>query len=176
MLPLDGERKPRRFLQTPFHETMATLSPDGRWLAYVSDESSRREVYVQSFPGLPRDPSRGPGGSTALTAGGKWQISTEGGTEPVWARNGKELFYWNGAKMMAVDITTQPTFSAGTPRLLFEGRYERSRGFRANYDVTPDGERFVMVRAGEQEWAATQVNVVLEWFEELKRRAPPGNK
>ena len=156
VLPMEGERKPSPFLQTPFNEAAPRFSPDGRWLAYVSDESGRREVYVQPFPG----------------PGGKWQISTDGGVEPVWARNG-ELFYRNenGDKMMVVDFTTEPTFRAGNPRLLFEGFYQRREGGgnRAYYDVTSDGQRFLMVQAVA---GAGQIHVVLNWFEELKRLVP----
>ncbi len=90
VFPLEGERKPRPFLQTPFYDGGARFSPDGRWLAYVSDESGRFEIYVQPFPG----------------PGGKWQISNGGGIEPVWAKNGRELFYRNGDRMMDVEITT----------------------------------------------------------------------
>ena len=154
MLRLDGERKQEPFLQTPFNESDAMFSPDGRWLAYQSDESGRSEVYVQPFPG----------------PGGKWQISTEGGGAPRWARNGRELFYYYGNKMMAVDIKTEPTFTAGKPRLLFEGQ------FIANYDVSPDGQRFLMIQAVEPEQPATQINLVLNWFEELKRLVSTGNK
>ena len=103
--------------------------------------------------------------------GGKWQISNDGGTEPVWARNG-EIFYRNGDKMLAVEVTTQPTFSAGKPKLLFEGVYERTVGTLPNYDVSPDGERLLMLKPSEPEQPATQINVVLNWFEELKRRVP----
>ena len=156
VLPLQGERKPRPFLQTQFDEAWAVFSPDGHWLAYTSNESGRYEVYVQPYPG----------------PGGKWQISNEGGDEPVWAKNGRELFYRNGDKMMAVEVTTQPTFHAGTPTLLFEGQYWHQVGlWRADYDITPDGQRFLMIQLGEQE-AVTQINVVLNWFEELKRLAP----
>jgi Tol biopolymer transport system component len=160
VLPLSGERKPRVFLETPFRETGLQFSPDGRWLAYASNESGRNEIYVQPFPG--------PGGV-------KYQISTDGGGEVIWARNG-ELFYWNGDRLMVVETRTQPTFSAGVPRLLFEGSYERTRrgaGAGApNYDVTADGQRFVMVKATETGSAPSQLNVVLNWFEELKRRVP----
>ena len=156
VLPLQGERKPRPFLQTQSQESSAVFSPDGHWLAYTSDESSRNEVYVQPFPG----------------PGGKWQISNEGGDEPVWAKNGRELFYRDGNKMMTVEITTQPTFRAGDRTLLFEGQYWHQEGMlRADYDVTPDGQRFLMIKAGEQE-APNQINVVLNWFEELKRLVP----
>ena len=157
VLPLQGERKPRPFLRTQFQEGGAVFSPDGHWLAYTSDESGQNEVYVQPFPG----------------PGAKWQISNEGGNEPLWAKNGRELFYRNGNKMMAVEITTQPTFRAGTPALLFEGQYYYEPGpVSANYDITPDGQRFLMVKEGEREEAATQINVVLNWFEELKRLVP----
>jgi Tol biopolymer transport system component len=111
------------------------LSPDGRWLAYVSNESGGYEVYVQPFPG----------------PGRKWQVSTEGGTEPVWSRNGRELFYRSGRKMMAVDIATGPAFAAGIPKMLFDGDYARLTTVFGgqNYDVTPDGQHFIMVLGKE---------------------------
>ena len=104
------------------------------------------------------------------------RISTEGGTEPAWNRNGRELFYRSGDKMMAVEIATQHGFAAGTPRMLFEGRYELAPFPATNYDVSPDGQRFLMVKPSEQEAATTQINVVLNWFEELKRKVPTGTK
>ena len=156
VVPLQGERKPKVFLQTPFTETDPMFSPDGRWLAYSSNESGRSEVYVQPYPG----------------PGGKWLISTDGGGEPLWSRNGRELFYRNGDRMMAVDIQTQPAFKAGTPRMLFErGGYLGGTG--PDHDISPDGQRFLMIKQTEQaETALTQINVVLNWFEELKRRVP----
>ena len=155
ILPLEGERKPRPLLRTQFNELAPKFSPDGRWLAYVSDESGRYEIYVRPFPEVEE---------------GKWQISTDEGVEPVWAANGRELFYRNedGNRMMAVEITTEPTFRAGTPRLLFEGSYGRSSGGSAFYDVTSDGQSFLMVQAAHE----GQINVVLNWFEELKRLVP----
>ncbi len=109
--------------------------------------------------------------------GGKWQISTEGGTEPVWNPNGRELFYRSGDKMMAVDIATQPGFAVGKPRMLFEGQYEPTPATFPNYDVSPDGQRFLMLKPTEQAQAApTQINVVLNWFEELKQKVPAGEK
>jgi len=156
-----SDRKAQPFLQTPSNESAPQFSPDGRWLAYVSDESDRYEIYVQPYPG----------------PGGKWQISTEGGTEPVWNHNGRELFYRSGDKMMAVDIATQPSFSAGKPRTLFEGQYQPTPVTFPNYDVSPDGQRFLMLKPSEQDQAAqTQINVVLNWFEELKRRVPSATK
>ena len=151
MFPLEGERTPWPFLQTPFDEAEPQFSPDGRWLSYHSNESGQYEIYVRPFPKAEE---------------GKLQISTEGGTEPVWAGNG-ELFYRNGEQMMAVDITTEPSLSAGTPRLLFERRYDVGPDRLTNYDVTSDGQRFLMIKTDEEE--PTQLNVVLNWFEELKR-------
>jgi eukaryotic-like serine/threonine-protein kinase len=154
-------RKAQPFLRTQFNESVPRFSPDGRWLAYVSDESGRYEIYVQPYPG----------------PGGKWQISTEGGTEPTWNPNGRELFYRSGDKMMAVDVTTQPGFAAGRPRMLFEHSYVPTPGTNSNYDVSPDGQRFLMLKPSESAQAApTQINVVLNWFEELKRRVPVGAK
>jgi serine/threonine protein kinase/Tol biopolymer transport system component len=156
-----SDRKAQPFHRTQFDEAVPRFSPDGRWLAYVSNESGHSEIYVQPYPG----------------PGGKWQISTEGGREPVWNRNGRELFYRSGDKMMAVEITTQPNFIVGKPRMLFEGRYRPTPATSPNYDVSPDGQRFLMLKPVEQEQAApTQINVVLNWFEELKEKVPPGKK
>ncbi len=137
------DRKAEPFLRTPADESAPRFSPDGHWLTYVSNESGRFEIYVQPYPG----------------PGGKWQISTNGGTEPVWNPNGHELFYRNGDKMMAVDISLQPGFSAGKPRMLFEGSYLPSTVAQPNYDISPDGQRFLMVKPAEQAQAApTQIN------------------
>ena len=154
LLPLDGEKTPQALVRTQFVEQSAALSPNGRWLAYESDESGRFDVYVQAFPGL----------------GGKRQISTDGGRGPLWARSGRELFYRNGDQMMAVPITTQSGFSAGEPRLLFEGRFEPPSR-TPNYDVSLDGQRFLMIRT-PPESAPRRLNVILNWFEELERLAP----
>jgi serine/threonine-protein kinase len=157
-----SDHKTEPFLRTPFNEGGPVFSPDGHWIAYISDESGRPEIYLQPYPG----------------PGGKWQISTDGGNEPAWNRNGRELFYRSGNKMMAVDVTTQPTFSPGKPKVLFEGQYVAVQpGLTGTaYDVSPDGQRFLMVKESEASISATQINVVLNWFEELKRRAPVGTK
>ena len=157
VLSLADEPKPEPFLQTRFQEGAGMFSPDGRWLAYTSNESGQFEIYVQPFPG----------------PGGKWQISTGGGSEPIWAHSGRELFYRNGPLMMMVDITTEPGFSAGNPKLLFEGQYFANQApANANYDVTPDGQRFIMIKAADEEQEQIQINVVTNWFEELKERVP----
>jgi hypothetical protein len=122
VLPLEGERKPLLLLGSSHNERWPVLSADGRWLAYLSDESGRPEVYVQAFP----------------RPGGKWQVSTDGGGEPVWARNGRELFYRNGYRLMVVPVQTGPVFTPGKAQVLFEWPYEAMDGIRPNYDVTPD--------------------------------------
>ena len=156
-----SDHKAQPFLRTQFNEVESQFSPDGRLLAYMSDESGRFEIYVQPYPG----------------PGGKRQISTEGGTEPVWNPNGRELFYRSGDKMMAVGITTQPSFTVGKPQMLFEGPYAPIAAATRNYDVSPDGQRFLMLKTSEQAQAApTQINVVLNWFEELKQKVPTGKK
>ncbi len=153
-LPLRAETTPKAFLRTPFQERNATVSPNGRWLAYESNESGRYEVYVQAFP----------------DGGGKLQISTEGGVGPVWARSGRELFYRNGDQMWSVPITSGPGFSAGESKVLFEGPFE-STARHPDYDVSPDGQRFLMIRT-PPESAPRQMNIVINWFEELKRLVP----
>jgi eukaryotic-like serine/threonine-protein kinase len=157
-----SDRKAQPFVRTPANEGGPRFSPDGRWMAYASDESGPWEVYVQPYPG----------------PGGKWQISTGSGTEPVWNPNGKELFYRSGDKMMAVDIATQPGFSTGNPHTLFEGPYQLSLSPIAAYDVSADGQRFLMVKPDEQisSTSLTQIVVVLNWFEELKQKVPAGKK
>ena len=155
------DRKAQPFIHTSGRTGGSSFSPDGHWLAFVSEESGRDEIYVQPYPG----------------PGGRYEISTEGGTEPAWNRTGTELFYRSGDKMMAVDVSTQPSFSVGKPRMLFRGPYMPSVSASANYDVSADGQRFVMIKPIEQEQAApTQINIVQNWFEELKQKVPTGKK
>jgi serine/threonine protein kinase len=152
--------KPQPFVNTPSLETAPRFSTDGRFIAYASDESGRLEVYVRPYPG----------------PGGKWQISTEGGSEPLWNPKGRELFYRSGNKMMAVDVAIQPTFSAGKPKLLFEGAYVPTPRSFPDYDVSPDGQKFLMLKADAQTQGPTQINVVLNWFDELKQKVPMEKK
>ncbi len=150
------DRKPQRLLQTPFLKTNPRFSPDGRWIAYESSQSGRNEIYVRPYPG----------------PGGQSQISIDGGSEPVWSPTGRELFYRNGNKMMAVPILTEPRFSVGTPQMLFEAPYASVPVRVPNYDVSADGQRFLMIKATEPTTTPTQINVVVNWIEELKRRVP----
>ena len=151
------DHRTQPFLRTPDLEGAPQFSPDGRWVAYVSNESGQEEVYVRPYPG----------------PGPKWSISTDGGTEPVWNPNGRELFYRNGNKMMVVDTVTQPVFSPSKPRLLFTGDYVPALTMNPNYDVSRDGRRFLMVQPGAREHATpNQIIVVLNWQEELKQRVP----
>ncbi len=151
------DRKAEPFLNTSYEEAAPKFSPNGNWLAYSSDESGRREIYVQPYPG----------------PGGKLQISNDGGQEPVWNPKGGELFYRSGSKVMSVAIDTESGFSAGNPRMLFEGPYVLTSGSFPFYDVSPDGERFLMLKPVESQAAApTQIHVVLNWFEELKQKIP----
>jgi dipeptidyl aminopeptidase/acylaminoacyl peptidase len=151
-LPSGGDRKPRAIGRTPAGEAAPRLSPDGRWLAYTSNESGRTEVLVQSFP----------------EARGTTQISTRGGSEPVWSRDSRELFYLDGDAMMSVEIRTTPAFTAGTPRLLYEGRYVISPNTVASYDVSADGQRFLRVQPMHPDPPADRIHVALNWFQELK--------
>jgi serine/threonine-protein kinase len=160
--PMSAEGEPKPFLASPnFSYTHATFSPDGRWIAYGSNESGANEVYVQAFPG----------------PGEKHSISNGGGTEPLWNPNGRELFYTVGAvgnkpKMMAVDIAPGVSFKAGPPHLLFEGTWGNTTPLR-DYDIAPDGQHFIMARGDEvPDQKVTRLNVVLNWFDELKKRAP----
>ncbi len=152
---LSKDGTPSTFLVTPFDEFAPAFSPDGKWLAYVSDESGRNEVYVQPFPG----------------PGGKWPISTEGGTEPAWSADGRQLFFRRGAALFAVPVSTSPDFKAGVPQFVFETQYEVVDGAR-NYDVVPEKSEkpsFVAVRS-EGAAETDQFNVVLNWFTELRAR------
>jgi Tol biopolymer transport system component len=141
---MQGQRQARPVLQSAFSEQWGVFSPDGRWVAYHSEESGRSEIYVQPYPG----------------PGSRVQISTEGGFQPTWARNGRELFYRNGDKMTVVSVQTQPDFKAGTPKTLFEAHYDF-----ADYDLAADGKHFLMLK-GDDEAAPTQLHVVMNWLED----------
>jgi dipeptidyl aminopeptidase/acylaminoacyl peptidase len=146
-------KKAEPFLQTPVREVGGYFSPDGRFLAYSSEESGQSEVYVQAFP----------------AGGGKWQISSDGGGGPRWNPNGKELFYANDNKVMSVQVKSTPTFSAGKPAELFEADF-------SEYAVAADGQHFIMLSEKKTETSTMQINLVLNLFDELKRRLPSVQK
>jgi hypothetical protein len=156
-----GERSPRLFESSTFNESFAQVSPDGRWLAYTSNESRRGEVYVQSFP------KRG---------GGKWQVSKDGGTHARWRQDGRELFYLGpNGRLMVVPITGSNALDIGAAIPLFELHALVGRaiapsgvGFRAQYDVARDGQRF-LVNVPLEETRGSSINVVVNWPAALKK-------
>ena len=154
-MPNEGDHEPFPFLNSPSNEWYLAISPDGLWLAYTSDKSGHYEVFVTPFPG----------------PGGHKQISTQGGREPVWSRDGKELFYRIGDNVMSVDIITDPDFSPSNPKMLFDGKYKVG-GWHRSYDIAVDGQHFLMVKASERKSVPKNINVVINWFEELMRLIP----
>ncbi|MHC4805245.1 MAG: protein kinase domain-containing protein [Planctomycetota bacterium] len=156
-LERDGEVEP--LLVSDDDEHFAALSPDGKWLAYVSDELGRDDVFVTGFPGLK----------------GKWHVSTEteGGQEPVWAPDGTAIYYRDGASLVTVSVVSESGFSLGRARSLFEDVYVPRPSSR-NYDIHPDGKQFLMIKRSEEEFPMTELIVVENWFEELKRLVPTG--
>jgi Tol biopolymer transport system component len=154
ILPFSADRKPQPFLDSQFAEWGASFSPDGRYIAYTSDKDGKYQIYVQPFP----------------DKGKIWQVSTEGGEEPLWSRDGRQLFYRYGQKWMVSEVQLTPEFSARPPRVLFEGPYINVGGL--SYDVSLDGKRFLVIKPNDLTETTTEVSVVLNWFEELKRRVP----
>jgi serine/threonine-protein kinase len=160
VLSMEDRAAELRF-QTEFVEAYAAVSPDGRWLAYMSNRSGQFEVYVERFPEL----------------GARRTISTGGGSVPLWSPDGRELFYLepSGTQLMAVPVTTGRDFNAGTPKVLFEGAFYIRPGSSA-YDITPDGKRFLIISQGTASTTESSeppnIIVVQNWLEELKRLVP----
>ena len=150
---IDGERRFEPLVERPRNQWSVRVSPDGRWMSYASDESGQFEVFVQA---LERNSAR-------------WPISAGGGWQAIWKRSGGEIFYRSGDRMMAVSVTTTPSFTAGTPRELFRGVFASTD--IANYDVTADGQRFIMVQPYD-ETAERTIQLIDHWFEELERLVP----
>jgi len=142
---------PAPFLATEFNETDPAISPDGRWIAYTSNETSVGEVFVRPYP----------------DTGTSWQVSSGGGGSPLWSRDGKELFYVAENRMMVAAIDAQPSLRVGTPELLFEGGFNTSRA--RDFDIAPDG-RFVAVRSGGG-GSQLELRLLLNWPQELKGTA-----
>jgi serine/threonine-protein kinase len=153
-VPLGGDRRPRAMVASPADETAPAVSPDGRWLAYVSSEAGREEVYVRPYAG-----------EVAAQA-----VSNGGGSQPVWAKSGRELFYRIGTQMKVVPIAAGPDLRAGEARVLFETSWGTA-GTVPDYDVFPDDRHFVVVRTLPEDTARSIV-VIPEWFQELRARVP----
>jgi serine/threonine-protein kinase len=164
IIGLDDRQKVSPVVEAPGIQSNAALSPDGRWLAYSSDESGTPQIFVRPFPNVDA---------------GRWQVSSNGGTKPVWRGNGQELFYLGlsaaGASLMAVPVHTTDRFSFGNPTKLFDGRPYYTVPLGRTYDVSADGQRFLMIKPTiEADPSATPVKavLVLNWTEELKQRVP----
>jgi Tol biopolymer transport system component len=153
ILSLDlATREARVLLQSPAAEVAPVLSPDGRWLAYASDESGQPEIFVRPFPGL----------------GGRWQISDSGGMSARWSSDGRELFYRYRNALYAVRISaTADAFHADRPQVVFDDLPSARLG--GDYDVA-DGQRFLLVEPAPDEHAATGLTVVVHWLDDLRRR------
>ena len=154
---MQGDRTLRRLTQEsrPFSERSAMVSPDGRWVAFVSNESGRDEIYVRPFPG----------------PGGRHLISNTGGRGPLWGADAGELFYRSGPRTIAARIEARPELSVVGRTVLFENPDYYGPFIRTAYDYDPRSQRFLMVR---NEDTPDRINVVLNWFEELRQRAPEG--
>jgi len=172
---MDDREHPHLLFPPQYNVEWAIFSPDGHWMAFDSDESGRTEVYVAPYPSLaPRE-----------------RISAEGGLHPLWAPDGRELYYRAGtsveelqqgglvgralarrSRVMAVPIETKPELKAGKARMLFEGPY-----FESGHDfaITPDGRGFILIRESESQSGPKEMHIVLNWFEELKQRVPVRN-
>jgi hypothetical protein len=159
---VDGGKEAHEFAAGKAPVGSSKFAPDGHWLAYCSNESGKAQVYVQAFPG----------------PGAKIQISSDGGTDPVWKRSGGELYYRNGDSMMAVTVSTASTFTASRPQELWKGHYSHGMSSScgtpgatsSNYDVTADGKRFLMIKDDDMDRARSRQMIVVQgWADELRR-------
>jgi len=153
VLPLGEETEPIPFLETPFAEIQSNFSPDGKWIAYGSDESGTVEVYVRPFPG----------------PGGRWQISIDGGHEPKWTADGRRIFFRSGRQLLAVEVDTREGFRVSRPRVLLDGLHPYS-GTDQVYTLAPDGESAIFVEPVDSGSSPERITVVVNWLDELSRR------
>ncbi len=161
VVSMEKERKWRLLLKEKHLEGVPEISPDGRWMAYMSDESGNYEVYVRPFPDV---------------NAGRWQVSVAGGTSPIWSPDGRELFYRTAGSVVAVDVQTEPAFKAGKPHVLFQDKYVPLQTDATTWHISPDGKRFLMMKdigsTGSTFEGPRKINIVVNWFEELKQRVP----
>ena len=136
---------------TKFDEFASEISPDGRWIAYQANDTSRYEVYVREVSGS-----------------GLWQISTDGGEEPRWSPDGRSIYYRNDTHMMVAPVETRGTFQNGTPRLLFDGVFNLRSDSGNSYDLAPNGDRFLMLRSASETGQPSSIRVVVNWAKELE--------
>jgi len=155
ILPLTGtDRSLKPFLETRFDEWQAALSPDGKWLAYTSNESGTYQVYIQPFP----------------QGGGRWAVSTDEGSGSHWAPDGKTLYYYSPGKLMSVSIQTVPSFIVGKPQIVFSGYQQKTVDSGLMYDVSPDGLSFIVTQSKGDEESLRQIHLVLNWFDEIQSK------
>jgi serine/threonine-protein kinase len=157
ILTVTGERTREPLLATTFGESRAALSPDNRWLAYQSNESGRNEIYVRPFPDV---------------KSGEWRVSTQGGEEPKWSRDGRSLFFLGPSSLMEAPIESGETFTWGSPKAVFDRKGYVPADVPHSYDVSPDGQRFLMIKVGTPAGATARIVVVENWSEDLKRLVP----
>ena len=167
MMSMEGKREIKELLHEKYMEDNPQISPNGRYVAYQSDESGKLEIYVCSFPDVTK---------------GKWQVSSSGGNSPLWSPDGQELFYRSGDATMDVDIETEPKFKHGNPKIIFRGTYSTNTLLKTAttpWDIHPNGKKFLMIKppasTGAVPAAAAprlKINIVVNWFEELKQRVP----
>ena len=170
MLSIQGDRERIPLLNQEHFETEPCVSPDGRWMAYQSDESGRIEIYVRTFPDMNN---------------GRWQVSTNGGNSPLWSPNGQELYYRSGDTTMAVAVETEPTFIPENPEVLFRGTYSSGVVNQNNtqWDISPDGKRFLIIKdtmntgsefkvEESEPTDPRKITIVLNWDKVLKEKVP----
>jgi serine/threonine-protein kinase len=160
LMDLSGDRTPRMLFSPSAGESDGQFSPDGKWIAYQAAVSTRQEIFVSPFPG----------------PGPRQQVSSDGGTEPIWSRDGHELFFQNGARLMGVRVTPGATWSSSSPQVINEGRFLRSINGNTCWTISPDGSRFLRIQMVEPERAITHVDLVLNWFSEVNQQVSRGAK
>jgi len=159
MLALTGtDRSFKPFLETRFDEWQASLSPDGKWIAYSSNESGTYQVYIQPFP----------------QGGGRWSVSTDEGFGAHWAPDGKTLYYYSPGRLMSVSIQTAPSLIVGKPQVVFSGYQQKSVDSGLMYDISPDGQSFIVTQSQDDDENLRRIHLILNWFDEIQSKVITG--